>query len=166
MKSVLGSYLTGVGLPIEPCRVYWGSHGCMLPSNHHFTPNSYCRCECAADEDGNVGAYPYYGDGTWFYGDDATRVWGTGETSGTPVMVHFLSSADPEPPPGTGVTDSMGRPWSRDSDGDANPDGFANWTRDDADNADPESWVKVGGNYGPVWMTRADGDAYLGYENG
>lgn len=64
-------------------------------------------------------------------------------------MSDRLTSSDPEPAPGTSVVDDLGRPWSRDSDAETNPDGAANWTRDDVD-ADPESWTKVAGNYGPV----------------
>jgi hypothetical protein len=58
------------------CRVYWGSHGCCLPRGHHLVPgkDQHCRCECAADEEGNVGAYPYYGPDTYFYGEDAETV--------------------------------------------------------------------------------------------
>lgn len=74
----------------SPCRVYWGSHGCDLGFGHE----GYCRCECAVsrcEEDfcgeevggwciagecsANVGAYPYYGDDTRFYGEDAPTVW-------------------------------------------------------------------------------------------
>lgn len=148
MKSVLGSYLTGVGLPIEPCRVYWGSHGCHLPRGHHrLTPEfeRYCRCECADDEeDGNVGGFPYYGNGTSFYGEDAIEVWG--------ASILVIGSAEVEPPPGTTGTDGLGRVWSRDVDGVTHPDGFANWTRDYV-KADPESWIKVAGNYGPFRIT-------------
>lgn len=63
-----------------PCRVYWGSHGCCLPRGH----DGPHLCECANGEDGptdpradtvadaiNVGAPPYYGPETTFYGDDA-----------------------------------------------------------------------------------------------
>ena len=59
-----------------PCRVYWGSHGCDLPRGHHLIPgdDQHCRCECAADEEGNVGGYPYYGLGTHFYGEDVETV--------------------------------------------------------------------------------------------
>lgn len=55
----------------ETCRVYWGTHGCELPRGHDGT----CVCDCAfePDEPGveNVGAAPYYGPDTWFYGEDA-----------------------------------------------------------------------------------------------
>lgn len=64
-----------------------------------------------------------------------------------------LTSLDPEPAPGTGVTDGVSRAWSRDSDGWTNPNGAANWTQDDVDNGDPESWTYVAGNFGPVRVT-------------
>ncbi len=51
--------------------MYWGSHGCDLPRGH----DGDCRCNCADDapEPGvlNVGAAPYYGPDTVFYGEDA-----------------------------------------------------------------------------------------------
>ena len=62
----------------------------------------------------------------------------------------ILKRTAPEPPPGTSVTDDLGRPWSRAYD--QTDDGAANWTWDDVD-ADAESWVKVSGNYGPVLVT-------------
>lgn len=52
----------------ETCRVYWGSHGCDLTRGHE----GHCRCSCADEpEPGTVGAYPYYGPGTKFHGEDA-----------------------------------------------------------------------------------------------
>jgi hypothetical protein len=62
----------------EGCRVYWGSHGCRLQRGHA----GHHECECARDQDGNlepkfvdgahnVGAYPWYGPDTNFYGEDA-----------------------------------------------------------------------------------------------
>lgn len=65
------------------CRVYWGSHGCSLERGHA----GLCICSCAFGEDGpqdpradfieegvlNVGAPPYYGPDTFFYGEDAIR---------------------------------------------------------------------------------------------
>jgi hypothetical protein len=57
----------------EPCRVFWGSHGCCL-SRGHEGPH---LCECAGpDEDGvrNVGRPPYYGPNTTFYGEDAESI--------------------------------------------------------------------------------------------
>lgn len=54
----------------ETCRVYWGSHGCCLPRGHDGT----CVCDCASGETPagvlNVGAAPYYGPDTGFYGED------------------------------------------------------------------------------------------------
>lgn len=58
------------------CRVYWGSHGCCLKRGHEG-PHI---CDCAVEDpeprdnaDGtvNVGAPPYYGPETRFYGEDA-----------------------------------------------------------------------------------------------
>jgi hypothetical protein len=58
----------------ERCRVYWGSHGCSLERGHKG-PHV---CECADDPAfteienvKNVGAPPYYGPETVFYGEDA-----------------------------------------------------------------------------------------------
>ncbi len=55
------------------CRVYWGSHGCRLERGHEG-PH---LCDCADwpdwqtdDESENVGAPPYYGPNTRFYGED------------------------------------------------------------------------------------------------
>jgi len=67
---------------VDDCRVYWGSHGCRLTRGHEG-PH---LCDCAVDDwqdyielggyiypDGvlNVGAPPYYGPDTHFYGEDA-----------------------------------------------------------------------------------------------
>jgi hypothetical protein len=63
------------------CCVYWGSHGCNLERGH----DGPHLCDCAddegvdpktreyVDEPGifNVGAPPYYGPDTNFYGEDA-----------------------------------------------------------------------------------------------
>lgn len=73
------------GVPaFEPCRVYWGSHGCALPRGHADGPDGTPHlCECALDGDydpetrldadgvKNVGGPPYYGPETRFYGEDA-----------------------------------------------------------------------------------------------
>jgi hypothetical protein len=65
----------------ESCRVYWGSHGCQYERGH----DGHCKCECcecvehdhdALLDDGDgieyicVGAHPYYGEMTRFYGED------------------------------------------------------------------------------------------------
>jgi hypothetical protein len=61
----------------EPCRVYWGSHGCMHPRGHApDTPHECdcCECEQHPDPDSDsvcVARPPYYGPGTRFYGEDA-----------------------------------------------------------------------------------------------
>lgn len=83
--AVSDAVMMDLGAAVRPegwqgCRVYWGSHGCDLPRGHE----PYCRCDCADEEDAvplvdggdNVGAYPYYGEGTRFYGEDAEAVWG------------------------------------------------------------------------------------------
>jgi hypothetical protein len=61
------------------CRVYWGSHGCHLPRGHEGP--HLCDCANKPDVDPvtreypdgtlNVGAPPYYGPDTRFYGEDA-----------------------------------------------------------------------------------------------
>lgn len=66
-------------------------------------------------------------------------------------MGQRLTSADPEPPWGTIVCTDGGVKWRR---YDEEP-GVANWlpemaAPDYSPNPDPESWVKVAGNYGPV----------------
>lgn len=67
-----------------------------------------------------------------------------------------LTSADPEPPPGTTVTDCFGKPWTRDGLWEV-PLGCSSWTRDDVED-DPESWIKVAGNYGPVKVIEWGGE--------
>jgi hypothetical protein len=59
-------------------------------------------------------------------------------------MAVILTSADPEPAPGSVVRDDCGLEWRRDYDG-----GRVCWSRTDVE-ADPESWTKIAGNYGPV----------------
>lgn len=66
--------------PAQSCRVYWGSHGCRLPRGH----KDHHECVCARDDHGNleprededgylnVGAHPYYGRITRFYGEDVS----------------------------------------------------------------------------------------------
>ena len=52
------------------CETYWGSHGCALDRGHA----GFCACISCFDESdqaGYVGMFPYYGDITEFYGDDA-----------------------------------------------------------------------------------------------
>lgn len=68
----------------EPCRVYWGSHGCDLERGHaerDGTPHDCGCCDCGEhhpypdwpDEGVRcVAKPPYYGDKTRFYGEDAT----------------------------------------------------------------------------------------------
>jgi hypothetical protein len=60
-------------LPQQNCRVYWGSHGCRLERGH----DGPHICDCADDEPSpgvvNVGAPPYYGPDTRFYGEDVSQ---------------------------------------------------------------------------------------------
>lgn len=58
----------------------------------------------------------------------------------------WLTSADPEPPPGTMVKTADGAEWWHDH---STPH---SWLNMDEDNPEPESWTKVAGNYGPVWI--------------
>lgn len=58
----------------EPCRVYWGSHGCSRPHGHEGDHWCDC-CECDDHErdheaEGCVAGPPYYGPETRFYGED------------------------------------------------------------------------------------------------
>lgn len=64
----------------ELCRVYWGSHGCDRPRGHSGPHVCGCAPRAAAKRgyltpeeqaDGEVGAPPYYGPRTRFYGEDA-----------------------------------------------------------------------------------------------
>jgi hypothetical protein len=59
---------------------------------------------------------------------------------------EILTARDPEPIVMTLVRDDLGSLWRR------WPEGY--WLREDGDgtggDGDPESWVKVAGNYGPV----------------
>ena len=62
------------------CRVYWGSHGCDLERGHTAHHECGC-CECENHEEdhetyGCVGKYPYYGENTKFYGEDAAAFLG------------------------------------------------------------------------------------------
>lgn len=63
----------------EPCRVYWGTHGCERPRGHdgdHWC--SCCDCVNHPDPDsGCVAGPPYYGlvdQGTRFFGEDLHAV--------------------------------------------------------------------------------------------
>ena len=67
--------------PLRPhgdCRVYWGSHGCFLERGHEGP--HLCECAFGSPTDPledqlaealNVGAPPYYGPDTNFWGEDA-----------------------------------------------------------------------------------------------
>jgi len=62
------------------CRVYWGSHGCHLVRGHDG--HHLCCCDCVNHPDsdpesglldnGCVGAFPFYGPQTRFYGEDVS----------------------------------------------------------------------------------------------
>lgn len=80
--------IPGSGGRAAPCRVYWGSHGCMLERGHEG--GHFCTCTYGEDgemlphaselgDNGNVGRAPYYGPETCFYGEDA-------ETLGLPLV--------------------------------------------------------------------------------
>lgn len=60
-----------------------------------------------------------------------------------------LSSGDSQPPPGTVVRDIHGRQWER------QPEGY--WLTEG--DTDPESWVYVAGNHGPVTVIRMPNSA-------
>jgi hypothetical protein len=75
------------------CRVYWGSHGCDLKRGHAGGHECGC-CDCPSGHHDGITAptlvgetnvvcvarAPYYGEGTFFYGEDAD---GGRERSGT-----------------------------------------------------------------------------------
>lgn len=64
-----------------------------------------------------------------------------------------LTASDPEPPPGTLVRDDCGTVWVNDG---HRP---CCWVQPEAEVHDPESWMKVAGNYGPVTVLEwGDGD--------
>lgn len=66
------------------------------------------------------------------------------------VHVSSLTEADPEPPPGTTIEMESGQRWTR------YPDmAPGSWlvAGGEAD-SDPETWLKVAGNYGPVRIVR------------
>lgn len=70
--------VTEVSAVENSCRVYWGSHWCKLSRGHEGHHDCGC-CECEDherdhDEQGCFGRYPYYGDNTLFYGEDAEEV--------------------------------------------------------------------------------------------
>lgn len=56
--------------------VCWGSHACRFPPGH----DGWCVCcdpegiDGADPIDGYVGAFPYYGGVTQFYGEDAAEM--------------------------------------------------------------------------------------------
>lgn len=62
------------------CDIYWGSHGCKYRHGH----DGPHICSCCEDPSGHtdaghdpdcVGAPPYYGPETRFYGDDVPEGW-------------------------------------------------------------------------------------------
>lgn len=62
-------------MPVLFCRVYWNSHGCMFERGHEGP--HVCKCAVTDDiewhspDSTNVGAPPYYGPETHFFGEDA-----------------------------------------------------------------------------------------------
>jgi len=76
-------------VPDSPCLVAWGTHACRLPADH--TEPCQCCCTCTdhlaeSDENGCVGAAPYYGPETTF--------------SNAPVPAQTLAAVRIEPPQG------------------------------------------------------------------
>lgn len=75
---------------MSACRVYWGSHGCMLERGHdgeHLCSCTFVDGEMLPHMDdepefGNVGRAPYYGDITRFYGEDAVALGLPGTSEG------------------------------------------------------------------------------------
>lgn len=65
-----------------------------------------------------------------------------------------LRASDPEPPIGSKVRDDLGQEWIRADNG----YGDSYWLCISRD-GDPESWVKIAGNYGPVIVVRMAADA-------
>lgn len=75
--------------PQNPCRVYWGSHGCNLEFGHDGTHVCDC-CDCPDGRHDGITAptlvddpdcicvarAPYYGPDTNFYGEDAPHAEG------------------------------------------------------------------------------------------
>lgn len=68
-------------------------------------------------------------------------------------LTRILTSSDPEPPDGTIVLDASGTKWELYAD-----EGYWLRTEGDDDCADPESWTKVAGNYGPVTVLEEGDD--------
>ena len=64
-------------------------------------------------------------------------------------MTDRLTSTDPEPVEGTVIVDASGRKWVRD-DGPYGGPGWRNWVRYENPDHDPESWIRVAGEGGPV----------------
>ena len=60
-----------------------------------------------------------------------------------------LTSSDPQPGWGVIVRDVDGREWENTG---GEEGSWANWQQTDATQPDPETWIKVAGNYGPVTL--------------
>lgn len=63
---------------LSQCRTWWNTHGCKLDRDHEGPHICDC-CVCDdhaedADELGCVGAPPYYGPDTQFFGEDVGRL--------------------------------------------------------------------------------------------
>lgn len=58
--------------PRNYCDVNWGSHSCSLPRDHEGKCVCCCICKDHVNDprDGCVGAWPYYGPQTRFFGGD------------------------------------------------------------------------------------------------
>jgi hypothetical protein len=60
-----------------------------------------------------------------------------------------LTSSDPQPGLGAIVRDIDGREWENTG---GEEGSWRNWQQTDVTQTDPETWVKVAGNYGPVTL--------------
>jgi hypothetical protein len=72
--SASRAHRASAGQAEDPCRVYWGPHGCRYARGHDVEMFPH-RCECCDHEthdEGSdcVGGPPYYGPSTHFYGED------------------------------------------------------------------------------------------------
>lgn len=90
--------------------------------------------------------------------DLAARVLAAIEETERIARGDLLTSADPEPPPGTTVELFDGQElWTRHAD--MWP---GSWLRHGfEETGDPETWTKVAGNYGPARVIRLDRDTVL-----
>jgi len=74
------------------------------------------------------------------------------------VAETWLTAADPEPPRGSIVDGEVAGRWCRTTE----PDTDYWLPVDDDGTADPESWNKIAGNYGPVKVTKLGEEEHRG----